>query len=387
MNKLKILFIVHDASRSGAPFVLLTLLQSLKDNGNISFDILLLRDGPLRESFEALAGTYTVKEPYKYALKNKVRRRLSPELAEEYKIEEIVERYSGNGYDIIFGNTIVTLPYLLQFKKSTNTKCVCAIHELTFTIEFYLTREYVMQELPKVDLVLAGSHAVANNLVSNFSIPAALVQVVHAFIETKHTITNNKEKLAAELNIKPGQLVIGCMAGVELRKGTDLLVPLAINLKKRYPGVPFKFVWVGGLATHNYIKIFKQDIAKAGLENNVVFVENTPYPDDYFNLYDIFLLLSREDPFPLVLLSAAHMHKAIIAFEKSGGAPELLSDGAGFLCPYLDVDAMADTIAMLYKDRSLIQSAGAKAHNKVVQQFNANVIPDRVLALLNDLVD
>lgn len=53
----KILFISHDASRSGAPFVLLFFMRWLKQNaGNIQMDILLIEGGPLEEEFKKLCG-------------------------------------------------------------------------------------------------------------------------------------------------------------------------------------------------------------------------------------------------------------------------------------------------------------------------------------------
>src|SRR5262245_66680980 len=47
----KILFVGHDATRTGAPFVLLHLLRWLKANTNVGFHLLLLRGGELEPEF------------------------------------------------------------------------------------------------------------------------------------------------------------------------------------------------------------------------------------------------------------------------------------------------------------------------------------------------
>ncbi len=51
----KVLFISHDASRTGAPIVLLNLLKWFKTNTDIPFQILLKKGGVLEPDFKAIA--------------------------------------------------------------------------------------------------------------------------------------------------------------------------------------------------------------------------------------------------------------------------------------------------------------------------------------------
>ncbi len=185
------------------------------------------------------------------------------------------------------------------------------------------------------------------------------------------------------MKIKDSELIIGGLATPDLRKGIDMIIPLAVKLKNT--DIAFKIIWVGGLASDNTIKIIKQDAKKCGVEDHIIFIENTSTPDDYINVFDVFVLLSREDPFPLVLLSAANLMKTIIAFDKSGGAPELLNEGVGFLAPYLNTDAVADIISALYHNSEKIKEMGERAREKVQREFSADVIPAQVLKLLQNL--
>ncbi len=53
---MKVLFITHDASRSGAPMVLLHLMRWLKANQpEITFDILFVKRGVMERDFKALS--------------------------------------------------------------------------------------------------------------------------------------------------------------------------------------------------------------------------------------------------------------------------------------------------------------------------------------------
>ena len=49
---MKILFICHDACRTGAPLLLLNMLRWLKANSDLSFEVLLMKDGQYKVSFD-----------------------------------------------------------------------------------------------------------------------------------------------------------------------------------------------------------------------------------------------------------------------------------------------------------------------------------------------
>ena len=58
---------------------------------------------------------------------------------------------------------------------------------------------------------------------------------------------------------------------------------------------------------------------------------------DYFSIFDVFALMFREDPFPLVCLEAALLEKPNLCFARAGGASELVESDSGFVVPYLDL--------------------------------------------------
>jgi hypothetical protein len=57
----RLLFVGHDASRTGAPILLLHLLGWLKANSDVSFRILLGDGGPLEGDYRALAPTWVLR--------------------------------------------------------------------------------------------------------------------------------------------------------------------------------------------------------------------------------------------------------------------------------------------------------------------------------------
>jgi glycosyltransferase involved in cell wall biosynthesis len=96
----------------------------------------------------------------------------------------------------------------------------------------------------------------------------------------------------------------------------------------------------------------------------------------------VFALVSREDPFPLVMLEAAFAGKPVVCFEGAGGAPEFVEPDAGFVVPYLDVGAMADRVAQLLRSEDLRLQLGQRGHDKVRRQHDVEIAGPQILGVI-----
>jgi glycosyltransferase involved in cell wall biosynthesis len=288
-----------------------------------------------------------------------------------------------NDYALVYANSIACLPWLADLKAAGGPRCVCAVHELTWVIERHLDKAYVETTLSKMDLIVAGSEAVRFNLIKTFSMPAGLIEVVHSFVPASLDVRKDKATLRRELGLSESAFVFGTVGTAELRKGIDLIAPIVQALKARKPAMDFKCVWVGGKSTDDFVSLCRRDAETLGVSDQLVFVDATPHANDYINLYDLFLLPSREDPFPLVVLSAIYLGKPIVAFKHSGGMDELLSDGVGCLVPYLDVNGFAAAIGQLLEDPQAIAGMKKKAQARVDSHYGVDMLARRLYELLS----
>lgn len=372
------LLIAHEGSRSGAPILLLTFARWLSAHTDARFEVLLLRNGPLRSDFARLAPTMVLDElsgrahPIGRAL-NRLRK-----MQDHQWHARAFRKLLARQYTVVFGNSIVCLPWLKMFKAATTARCVCAVHELTWTIGRFFDKPYVEQVLPTMDRVVAGSHAVRNNLISTYGTPPGLVEVIHSFVTQNLAIRRDSATLRNELGIAAEETVIGAIGTAELRKGIDLFIPIAAALCARDPQRRFRFVWLGGRPGDELVSLCQRDAQLLGLEGQVVFVDVDPDANDYVNLFDVFLLPSREDPFPLVVLTAIRMGKPVVAFQRSGGMDELLVDGAGRLVPYLDVDRFAEAIDEVLTEREATARMTARALAKVTADYGVDKLAQRL---------
>ena len=63
MSSQEILFVSHDAGRTGAPFVLLNFQRWLKEHTSMEFATILRRRGPLEAEFAKLGETFLIEAP------------------------------------------------------------------------------------------------------------------------------------------------------------------------------------------------------------------------------------------------------------------------------------------------------------------------------------
>jgi glycosyltransferase involved in cell wall biosynthesis len=120
----------------------------------------------------------------------------------------------------------------------------------------------------------------------------------------------------------------------------------------------------------------------AGLQDRVHFVGARTNYLDYLASFDVFTLVSREDCFPLAMLEAALFSTPIVCFDSAGGAKEFVESDCGFVIPFLDVQAMAEKVAMLLESAELRDDLGRRAANKVRDRHDISVIAPRILQVI-----
>lgn len=389
----KILLISHEASLSGAPILVLSLLKKLKQQRkDYTIDVLLLRPGQLYEDFAKLSDNKILvanhfNQSLSFVNRNfkKLQNAFFPKQEnKEEQIEKVTGKLLQNNYDLVYANTAETLEWTIPFYKK-NIPTIVAIHELTFGMESSYPKDFILKNISNVSMIIAGSNAVAENLINRYNADPKKVTAIHSFVDEKLEIQKGKEQIKKELNISESDIILGIASSQELRKGTDL-VPLLVKKISDKTDINFKFINLGGSSKSGPVKCSKIDAEKLGVEDKIIYVDHNKTPNDYINIFDIFLLLSREDPFPLVMLTAAKLQKPIVAFDKSGGAVEFLENDHGVLAPYLDLDTMADEVVKLMKDSGLRKTYGESINKRLENEYSDKELTNKIFKLIDSFL-
>jgi glycosyltransferase involved in cell wall biosynthesis len=371
----RILFIGHDASRTGAPIVLLHFLRWLKaNNTEIQADVLLLRGGELETEYRKVANVYVLPHREGQSIPRKVIRWLNRSIL---RSGPWVPYYKN--YDTVVGNTVATLEQIKVFKRR-GARTISWLHELEYAIEVLVGKENFVELAKFVDQFIVGSKAV-EDLLKQFGISNRTC-LAYDFWKTDDSVRGNGSTVKEELGIpQDAFVVVGCGA-MEWRKGVDFFLQLVSRVRSKSADV--FFIWVGGdteglepgdIQTRHDYKHFD-------LEGEVFFVGTQRNPHKFFAAMDVFALTSREDPFPLVCLEAASLGKPIICFEKSGGMPEFVEGDAGIVVPYGDVNAFRDSILLYHGNRVELEKAGRAAREKFASRFTPETSCQKINKIL-----
>ena len=158
----------------------------------------------------------------------------------------------------------------------------------------------------------------------------------------------------------------------------------AVAALKRRAGIPaFRLVMVGDGPERERLEASCREL---GVTDLVVFAGTTADVSVYYSLADVFVLPSRSEGSPNVLLEAMASGTAVVA-TAVGGVPEVVRSGDnGLLVPAKDVNALAGGIAELLGNRELRQHLGSRGRDWVALHHSPQEYVRSVLALYQDAI-
>jgi len=354
-DKIDVLFIGHDASISGAPIILLELIEELIRNYPINPKIVLQNAGPLLENYKKLGPVIILDD---------LNRRTGSLDNSVGLISRSFVRQTGS--KVVLANTAaVSINFCRQFRQ-LRVPFFSWIHELPDDIDRYFGGQEKMEYLSRnsTTLVFGGSLSYKENL-SRFKLKKNNAKIIEWGIKLQKDDLereNLRSLIRKEFDIPTNaQLVLGC-GTVEYRKGTDLFAQVVkiFTSSTRSNTSNVHFLWIGAPLSSKYLEDIKFDIMKAGLQNQVHFAGERKNSHPYFKASDAFLLTSRWDTRPLVALEAIGYKLPVVGFEDATGIAEYTSKGYGSMVPYLDTYAMAEELSLYLSKQKTIKDNGDK---------------------------
>lgn len=349
---MNILFISHEAGRTGAPLILLQLIKFLKNTYSINCTIILMRGGVLSDEFAKLGEIHEF-EPFQS------NSNLFYSFIRKFFDKEkfFLKRFKNKKYDLVYGMSVVTMPFLKSLKEMFNSPCILHVQELSFNINLYYGGDFSKSH-QYIDHYIGCSPLVFDLLKVRYNLKNTTL--VHNFIFDGLQVTKSAEELKRELNIDPDTIIVGASGTLGWRKGSDLFVQLALKFCKTDK---IKFIWLGGHQESTEWKKMLHDIESTDLIDKILLIENQPDPINYFNIFDVFTLLSREEPWGLVCLENAMMGNPVVCFDRNVGMEASIKKQAH----YLDIDHFANLISGYLKNPDTIKEDG-----DILKRINRN---------------
>ncbi len=384
-----LLVLGHAADRTGPPVHLLNMLRWVRSHGpDVDIEVALPAGGELLDEMRSLASV-TVFEPLDGTVpegeREKVLRGEVDEAAwwaraREDALREMMAPFGRSRVVYVNGAPAIELARALPTGERT---LLSHVHELEIGLVHRL-------DPPDRALFLAGAarlfsvaRAVSDHLVGRHGVDPGSIELHRGMVDVAAIADEvrgiDRAETRAAKGLDPDHHIVGACGTIEFRKGADLFLRMAWHLRRAQLDRPVTFVWIGG--DEQGIAAAQARAASLGVDDVVRFVGAQPDPTNWFAILDVFVMPSREDPFPLVCIEAAASGTPIVAFD-AGGIPELLVQGCGDVVPYPDVGRLAASVRSLLDDPVRRASMGARGRELTREQHDASVVGPRTWAAI-----
>jgi glycosyltransferase involved in cell wall biosynthesis len=359
---MKVLFLGHVATRTGAPLLLLELMRWLSARQIITPSLLLWQGGPLEEEYGRVAAT-------KVICRSRWKRAAARFGIATPMLSQLRQDACLTDCGVIYANTVACAK-LIPHLAGKGKPIIHHIHELEGAATTLGMIEALRRNVDTTDLYIAASEAVGQFLRTTIAVPPERIRVIHEFainLPCQSTALANRLRIRSQLNLHEQDVLVMMSGTPEARKGTDIFIQLAAMVQRARGGERLRFVWLGG--SPKQLRAYQKLAEQAGVGSICHFHSSVTRPQDWLIAADIFSLTSREEPFSVVMLEAAMNAIPILCFAKAGGGPELVENDAGFVIDKNDLPAMAAACIELAKDKSLRQKLGKNAQKKVMENY------------------
>jgi len=355
----KLLLVGHDAWPSGAQMLLLNLGRHLRDVRGMDVAFLLLGGGALAADYQAVGPT-TI-------------------LAGLQDLPRQAQAAVARGYGRAIVNTSAAAGVCEELVRA-GVACTLLVHELP-----RLLRERGLVEAAGRGAAVAANVVFAAPYVRDRFHELAAVPPGRAVVLPQgiYRPVNVAPAAAAamrtRLGLPAGALLAMGLGYADLRKGFDLFLQVWRLAQAADPAI--HLLWAGDIDPH-VLAYLGAEMAAAATTGTFHYLPYDRDAADYLACADVFLLTSREDPFPSVVLEAVSAGVPCVAFEESGGVPDLLREhSAGCAVP------LGDAAEMVRQMRALMLQTRPGDRERLAQSarrhFGWDAYADELLRLVD----
>lgn len=382
--KKNILFVVDNLKMGGVTKVLINMLKSL-DNSDYNIDLLVLHYYKdmlidLPDNIKIIKGSkyfHIVDQNLKSLLVNKdiknifrkccfsfnIKTNIIKRKIKKDRLKNIKKQYD---VEIAFGDGF---PYLYT-SYGNSIKKIAWMHS-DVAVRDYSARYYknIKNALSKMNLCVAVSDKVATSYKNRYNI--ATVEVIPNIIDDYEII--KKSNLPPEILFDKNQLNFISVGRLDYSKNYLML----LNVSKHLIDDGYKFkVYIVGDGEENIP--LQKAIINLKMEKHFILLgrKDNPYP--YVKNSDLFLLSSRYEGLPTVIIEALILHIPCISTEVAG-IGEILNNSFGVITKNTENDFYLSLKHLLDNPQKIIEMKENLSNYK----YNNNIIIDKIKNILN----
>lgn len=192
-----------------------------------------------------------------------------------------------------------------------------------------------------------------------------------------------KNSFKVEYGIPCEKIIVGLVASIENRKGHDILLKAIYALPKDIKS-KIHIVFVGS-SKDGRTNGWLQDLIDEYGENRV---SCFPYqdPEAFYKVFDLFVLPSRLEGFPLVLIEAMLSGCCVIRSNTEGAYEQIDSGVNGFIFENENIRQLTDLLETLIQDPALMHKVAKAGKEKALKEFTSEVMAKKTLEVYKKVI-
>ena len=210
------------------------------------------------------------------------------------------------------------------------------------------------------------SDSLKRTLIEGRGIPAQRVVRIYNGIELdQYRPVLEQVNVRNQWGIPQEVSLIGAIGRMVWQKGFEYLIECIPEIVRTYPDTKILIVGDGPL-----LDGLKALSGRLGVEKNIIFTGFQSDIKEILSAFDLLVVPSLLEGFPMVTLEAMAMAKPIIATNIDGITEQITNEENGILVPPRDPDALAKAVIRVLADKEGGKTMGLAAREKVEQEFS-----------------
>jgi glycosyltransferase involved in cell wall biosynthesis len=202
-------------------------------------------------------------------------------------------------------------------------------------------------------------------------------------VKAKKYLDRSKATTRHLMNLKSDKFYMINVASLKKWKGQDILIEAAPELKKIAPNLEILMVGSGG---GKFVSELKDIIEEKDLDF-VHFLGHRSNAMEYIYASDLFVLPSRAEAFPLVILEAMILKTPVIGSDV-GGVPEMVTlEQTGLLFECDNADELIQRFKKLYRNPRIAKECAENASDKYWCDFSKEQFSKRYVSLVEQVLE
>jgi glycosyltransferase involved in cell wall biosynthesis len=211
------------------------------------------------------------------------------------------------------------------------------------------------------------------------------VRVTPSGVRDESFGTFDGEKFREKYSIRGSPLVL-FVGRLNPLKGPQFLLRAAVRLTNEFPEISFVFV---GPDQSGYRSVLQGKARELGLSSRVCFtgmISDFEEKMEAYSACDVFVLPTSYEGTSQAIFEAMSQGKPVVA-TRTGGIPFQVSDGEeGFLVKYGDVDALAERVARVLREKGLASDMSIRARTKA-ESFRYSKLSEALLVTYEEILN